>query len=195
MRRLCFGGSFNPIHHGHLLCARAVAETAGFDRVALIPNAISPLKLDAPQLAPAHHRVAMCRLAVEGDELFEVEDLELTRPGPSYTIDTARELLRRGWGQVHWLIGSDAVPLLSKWHEPDALLNEVTFVVMARPGHPLDRASLPPPLQQVYDNLVPVKQVEISATETRSRATAGRSIRYLVPPAVADYITRHGLYR
>lgn len=195
MGRLCFGGSFNPIHHGHLIGARAVAERAGFDRIVLIPNAISPLKLAASQLAAPHHRLAMCRLAVEGDPLFEVDDLELARPGPSYTIDTARELRRRGWQTVHWLIGADAVPTLPKWHEPDALLNEVAFVVIARPGHALSRAGVPPAVAHLMDRQVETPQIEISSTEVRSRVTAGRPIRYLVPQAVADYIAHHRLYR
>jgi len=195
MRRLCFGGSFNPIHHGHLLCARAAAEAAGFERIVLIPNSMSPLKLGANEVAAPEHRLAMCRLAVKGDDGFEVEDLELSRPGPSYTIDTARQLRRQGWDRVHWLIGADMVALLPKWHEPDALLKEVDFVVMARPGHPIPRSALPPAVQQLSDNLVRVKQIEISSTEVRSRVMAGKSIRYLVPPAVGDYIARHGLYR
>src|SRR5215204_3176269 len=100
MRRLCFGGSFNPIHHGHLICARAAAEAAGFERVVLIPSALPPHKLDDTELASSTDRLAMCRLAVEGDPWFEVEDIELIRKGPSYTIDTARELRRRGWPDV-----------------------------------------------------------------------------------------------
>src|SRR5678815_1912728 len=102
MRKLCFGGSFNPIHHAHLICARAVAEARRFDRVVLVPSALPPHKLRADQLAPPEHRLAMCRLAAEGDRLFEVSDLELTRTGPSYTIDTARELKRQGWDAVAW---------------------------------------------------------------------------------------------
>ena len=82
MRRLCFGGSFNPIHDGHLIGARAVAEAAGFDRIVLIPSALPPHKLGTNRTAPAEHRLAMCLLAVEGDPMFEVDDLELTRKGP-----------------------------------------------------------------------------------------------------------------
>ena len=195
MRRLCFGGSFNPIHHGHLICARAAAEAGGFDRVVLIPNALSPFKLESTNVAGPEHRLQMCRLAIEGDPLFDVDDLELTRPPPSYTIDTARELRRRGWSEVHWLIGADAVPLLPNWHESDALLNEVSFVVMARPGHPLRVDALPARFKQFIDKTVEVEQIEISSTQVRSRVTAARSIRYFVPPLVEEYITRHGLYR
>src|SRR5215210_7294765 len=97
MRTLCFGGSFNPIHHGHLLCARAVAEREGFDRVELIPSAQPPHKAGtAFDMAPAEDRLAMCRLAIEGTKLFAVNDIELRRSGPSYTVDTARQLKAQG---------------------------------------------------------------------------------------------------
>lgn len=195
MRRLCFGGSFNPIHHGHLIGARAVAEAAGFDRVLLIPSSLPPHKLGASAMAPAGHRLAMCRLAVEGDSMFDVDDLELTRKGRSYTIDTARQLRGRGWQEVHWLIGADTVPLLPEWHEPDALLHEVSFVVMERPGYDLDWASLPAPLQSLRANVVGGPRIEISASDIRRRVAAGRSIRYLTPPAVENYLLRNGLYR
>ena len=194
MRRLCFGGSFNPIHHGHLIGARAVAEAAGFDHVVLVPSAFPPHKLRATGMAPAEHRLAMCRLAVEGDGAFEVNDLELTRTGPSYTIDTARELRREGWNEVHWLIGADTVPLLPQWHEPDKLLDEVAFVVMARPGYDLDWSTLPGRLRSLRDKVVEAPRVEISSSDIRRRIAEGRSIRYLTPPLVADYLLRHRLY-
>ena len=194
MRCLCFGGSFNPIHHGHLIGARAVAEAAGFDQVILIPSALPPHKLGASAMAPAEHRLAMCRLAVEGDSMFEVDDLELTRKGPSYTIDTARHLRARGWQEVHWLIGADTVPLLPEWHEPDALLNEVSFVVMARPGHEIQWEKLPPALRTLRSNVVSAPLIDIRATELRRRVAAGQSIRYLTPPPVCDYIAARRLY-
>ena len=194
MRRICFGGSFNPVHHGHLICARAVAEAAGFDRVVLIPNALSPLKLTNETASPVH-RLAMCRLAVQGDETFEVDDVELARGGSSYTIDTAREICRRGWEEVHWLVGADMVNLLPKWHEPDALLREVAFVLMARPGHPIDWAGLPPNVQHLRDRVIEAPLIQISATEIRRRVSSGLPIDYLTPPAVCDYIAANGLYR
>ena len=86
MRTLCFGGSFNPVHHGHLICARAVAEAAGYDRVLLIPNQQSPHKSEVANIAPAGVRVELCRLATAGDPLFAVDDCEAVRPGPSYTV-------------------------------------------------------------------------------------------------------------
>lgn len=194
MRRLWFGGSFNPIHHGHLLGARAAAEAAGFDRVVLVPSALPPHKLGAKEMASAEHRLAMCRAAVEGDERFEVDDLELARTGPSYTVDTARQLRRRGWTEVPWLIGADTVPMLPQWHESDALLAELTFVVMGRPGHDLDWPSLPDKVRALRDKVVSGPQIEISASDIRRRVATGRPIRYLTPPAVESYIRVNSLY-
>src|SRR5258708_2030807 len=97
MHRLCFGGSFNPVHHGHLICARAVAEAKGFDKVVLIPASPPPHKPENAEIAPPEHRLAMCRLATQGCDLFEVNDLEFRRQGPSFTLDTARELRNAGW--------------------------------------------------------------------------------------------------
>src|SRR5690242_6189365 len=112
MRRLCFGGSFNPIHQAHLICARAVAEARGFDVVVLVPSAQPPHKTSWPgDMAGAHDRLEMCRRAIadggkSGGVRFEVDDLELRRTGPSYTIDTAAELRARGWERLDWLIGA-----------------------------------------------------------------------------------------
>src|SRR4029450_9924881 len=101
MAKLCFGGTFNPIHHGHLICSRAVAEASGFDQVVLIPNSFHNLrpKLARPEHGQVHpeHRLEMCRRAAMGSSFFEVDDLEIHRPGPSYTFDTMLELKRRGW--------------------------------------------------------------------------------------------------
>lgn len=195
MLTLCFGGSFNPIHHGHLLCAQAAAEAGGFDRVMLIPAAVPPHKAVGPDLASAEHRLAMCRLAVAETGLFVVDDLELRRPGPSYTLETARELRRRGFEKVHWLIGGDCVAQLPRWHDPASLACEVDFVVMARPGFAIDVASLPPMFSHLAKSVVAVPQIEISATAIRRRVAEQRSIDYMTPPGVRDYIRHHNLYK
>src|SRR5579864_6055283 len=116
MGTLYFGGSFNPIHYGHLICARAVAEASGSDRLVLIPTAQSPHKPGFGDAAPAIHRLQMCRLAVKEQPLFEVSDIELGRGGPSYTIDTAAELATRGEHPIRWLIGADMLLDLPHWH-------------------------------------------------------------------------------
>ena len=194
MRTLCFGGSFNPVHHGHLACAQAVAEAAGFDRVVLIPNQQSPHKAGVAETAPAAHRVALCRLAVAGDPLFAVDDLETARPPPSYTIDTVRQLKRADGSPVHWLIGADQVASLPLWHEADALLAEAKFVVMARPGWTFDWTALPPPFRPLRDAVVTAPLLQISSTDLRRRLREGRSIRYLTPDAVVNYLHQHRLY-
>ncbi len=113
LRTLYYAGSFNPIHHGHLICARAVAEAGGFGKVVILPSAQNPFK--AVVEADGADRLAMCKLAVEGEELFQVSDLELTRGGPSFTVDTVRILRERGDGEVCWLIGADQISGLPKW--------------------------------------------------------------------------------
>ena len=194
MRKLCFGGSFNPIHHGHLICARAVAEAKRFDRVVLIPTALSPHKLRADELAAPEQRLAMCRLAVEGDPFFEVSDLELTRAGPSYTIDTARQLKRQGWDRVAWLVGADMVAILPNWHQPLDLLREVELMLIARPGWSFNWDSLPEPYRQLQTQVVEAPLIDLSATTIRRRVAEGRSIRYLTPDPVCQYIAVRHLY-
>jgi nicotinate-nucleotide adenylyltransferase len=196
MKTLCLGGSFNPIHHGHLICARAAAEARGFGRVLLIPSGQPPHKPDDPQLASPEHRLRMCQLAASATASFDVADLELFRSGPSFTIDTAQELRRRhGFDAVHWLIGADMVNFLPKWHQPLQLMKEVEFIIMARPGVTIDWSQLPPEYQQLRSNLVVVPQIDISATELRSRIRANLPIDFLTPPSVVDYIRNNNLYR
>lgn len=195
MTRLWFGGSFNPIHHGHLICARAVAEARGFDKVVLVPSYQPPHKALSQDIAPAEDRLAMCRLATAGSGLFDVEDLEIRRGGPSFTIDTVRELKRRGNSQVHWLVGADMARILPQWHEPAALLAETRLVLMARPGWTMDWAELPPAHRELQRDVVTAPLIQISATEIRARVGAGRSIEYLAPEAVVRYIAERELYR
>ena len=195
MRRLILGGSFNPIHHGHLACSRAVAEAMGFGRVTLIPTAQPPHKAEAATLADAAHRVAMLRVSTAGDGLFDVDEIEMGRAGPSFTIDTAAELARRGEGPIHWLIGADMLLYLPKWHRVDELLTQVNFVIMARPGWPIDWAKLPANLQRLQANVVEAPLMSITASNIRERVSRGLPIRYLTPDPVCEYIAHHGLYR
>lgn len=195
MAILCFGGSFNPIHHGHLVCARAAAERLGFEGVLLIPSAQPPHKPDQTQLADAKDRLAMCRLATDGDKFFTVNDLELKRKGPSYTLDTVRQLKSAGWPAVSWLIGADMVNFLPNWHKPLELIEEASLIVMARPGWQFDWGSLGRPYQALRQNVVEVPQIQISATDIRQRVATGLPITYLTPPAVCQYIAKNGLYR
>lgn len=194
MATLCFGGSFNPIHHGHLICARAAAERGGYDSVLFIPAAQPPHKPDVSHLADPLHRLAMCRVAVEGLGGLELSDIELTRGEPSYTISTARELKNQGWNEVHWLIGADMLNYLPKWHEPEALLREVNFVIMARAGWNFEWENLPLSYQALKERVVEVPQIEISATDIRQRVAGGLPIDFLTPARVVDYIREQRLY-
>lgn len=196
MRRLCFGGSFNPVHHGHLICARAIAEAAGFDRVVLIPSARPPHKPEAYELASGEDRLEMCRLAASVEpEVFEVSDIEIGRGGASYTIETVRALKRAGWGEVHWLIGADMLMDLPQWREPEALLREVEFVVMGRPGWVMDWSRLPAEYRALEERVYSAPLIDISATEVRARVKRGESIHFLTPSMVVEFVARRGLYR
>jgi nicotinate-nucleotide adenylyltransferase len=138
----------------------------------------------------------MCQAVSRADPIFEVDSLELNRTGPSYTIDTVRELVRRGASRpVSWLIGADMLQILPKWHRPADLLREVHFVIARRPGSVIDWLSLPPEFRHLEANVVKAPLLQISATEIRRRVAEGRSIRYLVPPEVEQYIAEHRLYR
>jgi nicotinate-nucleotide adenylyltransferase len=195
MKTLCFGGSFNPVHHGHLICARQAAEAGGFDALTLIPSANPPHKAASGDVAPPEHRVRMCRLAVQGAGLFNVDDLETRRSGPSYTIDTVRALLSGSTGQrVSWLIGADMVRSLPSWHEPDALLAHVDFVILARPGWSFDWDILPERFRRLRANVVEAPLIQISATDIRRRVRAGLPIDFLTPAPVVEYIRSTGIY-
>jgi nicotinate-nucleotide adenylyltransferase len=193
-RTLCFGGSFNPVHHGHLITARAVAEAAGYSKVLLIPSSQPPHKTANADIAPADHRLAMCNVAVADDPLFAVSDIELRRTGPSYTIDTIRQLKQDGWTTVHWLIGADMLQILPKWRQPLDLLAEAHFIIMARPGSSLDWSTLPKEFRHLQQHVVSTPLLQISATDIRRRVRSDLPISYLVPDAVRDYIYHHHLY-
>lgn len=178
------GGSFDPIHHGHLLTARALREQLALDQVRLIPAAEQPFKTGRHG-ASAEHRAAMAELAV-GDELGLVVDrLEVERPGPSYTVDTV-EQYRARWpeAQLTLLLGSDAAAEFPSWRKPERIRELVEVVVFTRVGSPDGESA----------SVVKVPCIDISATEVRARVRGGRSIRYLVPDGVAAYIEKHGLY-
>ena len=178
-----YGGTFDPVHHAHLILARDAIETLGLDKVILVPAAISPLKKAAP-VAGGEVRLAMLKAAIKGEPEFEVDECELLRPPPSYTIDTVEEV-RQGHKHtaIYCLIGEDNAQTLKKWHRFDELEKMVNFVILDRKGQP-STSSYP-----VID-----RKIDISATEIRMRVASRRSIRYLVPPAVEEIIRREKLY-
>ena len=192
---LCFGGSFNPIHNGHLLTAQSVFRSCRYDQVLLIPSAQPPHKPDTSDLAPASDRLAMCRLAAATMPGFDVSDIETRRSGPSYTIDTVLELQSAGFGSpIHWLIGADMLMYLPKWHRVEDLLKQVHFVLIARPGWTIDFSKLPKTFHHLTAQIVPALSIDISATDIRRRVKNGEPIHDLVPPPVAEYIAAHRLY-
>lgn len=194
-RPLVVGGTFDPVHHAHLIVARAAAEQLDADRVLLIPCAQSPLKTQLTSTAPAHHRLEMLRLAVRGDPLFEILAIELQRPPPSYSYDTARQLFELGYPKPYWLIGADQLMALTAWHRAEELVRLVDFVVAPRPGIDLRQLQLPDNLRPAARQLLRLPTFDLSATDIRDRVARHKPIRYLVPDPVADYIHQHGLYR
>ncbi len=184
MRIGVFGGSFDPVHHGHLIAASCLREALALDRVHLVVARQQPLKQGRHRAAP-EDRASMVELAVEGAPEMIVDRQELCRPEPSYTVDTLRTLRRtHPEAELVLLLGADAAGELDHWHEPGEVRRLARLAVFRRGD---ERDSDP--------SAVSVPRVDISSTEIRLRVAAGRSIRYWVPDAVADYIAQHGLYR
>ena len=184
-----FGGSFDPVHTGHVLVAQAALEELQLARLILIPTACSPFKLDQ-QPTPANQRLAMLRLAFAGKNLCEVDDLEIKRGGASYTIDTVRHFTKEFVGaKLFYLIGADNVPNLAKWRDAGELAKLVEFVVIPRPGDV--PVPLPAPFVGRYLNGFPFG---VSASQIRARAKAGLPLEPLVPSAVAQFISNNRLY-
>jgi len=194
------GGSFNPVHLGHLVAAQDARERFDLDQVWFLPCARSPLK-GAATLAPDAHRLAMLRLALAGNPWASVCDLELERGGISYTVDTVRELQRRHPNaDFYFIVGTDALADLHQWREIETLLTLCRFVAIQRPGWEpeamtAERLRLPPPWpERLRAAIRPGHAIGISSTEIRARAAEGRSLRYLAPDAVIAYIAQQALY-
>lgn len=191
MRIGVMGGTFDPVHIAHLVLAQQALEQLGLDKVLFIPAGDPWRKSDRdPTLAV--HRLAMTRLAVEDNESFEVDDMEVRRQGPTYTIETLTHLRNRydADDELFLLLGEDALADLPNWHEPEGIAEAATIVVAARP----DVASPQVPATRGRIVHIEMPLLEVSSTELRERARQGRSVRYLVPDAVIDYIEAHGLY-
>ena len=185
MRLGVFGGTFDPVHVGHLAIAHAALESIPLDRILFVPARRSPLKDSAP-VAEAEDRLAMLELAVSGEPRFSVSRAELERDGPSYTVDTLERLA--GEDQLFLIVGTDAAADLGRWKSPERIAALATIAVAERPGAPAmaaDRAVV------AFD----APRLDISSRELRARAARGRSLRYLVPDAVWRYIEHRGLYR
>jgi nicotinate-nucleotide adenylyltransferase len=184
-----YGGSFDPIHHGHVLVGQAALEELQLERLFFIPAARSPFKPEQ-QPAPCELRLAMIRLALAGRTDCEVDEVEIQRGGTSFTVDTVRYFAQRFPGaKLFYLVGADNVPGLPKWREAEALAKLAEFVVIPRPGDA--PVPLPPPFQGQYLKGFPFG---VSASQIRARVKAGQVIEPLVPPAVAEVIRNNQLY-
>lgn len=183
-----FGGSFDPIHLGHLIAAEKAREQLELDQVRFVPAARQPFKVEGHE-ADARHRVEMVRLAIEGNPHFALDLREIERGGVSYTVDTLRELkAEHPSDRLFLILGADAARDLGKWHEAAVLPQLAAVVVVRRPGVEL-------PAEGGISAVVSAPGIDISATEIREAVRQGRSIRYLVPRPVEEYIAAHGLYR
>jgi len=179
-----FGGTFDPIHHGHLVLAREARETFDLDVVKFIPASASPHKMTQIS-APPEARLEMLRSALNSEPGFECDMMELERPAPSYTVETIERLsVEDETAQFFYLIGDDNLSQLPTWHRFEDLSQMVQFVVLNRTGSNLEHS---------YPMIG--RRLDISATEIRARVAASRSIRYLVPPAVEEIIRKRQLYR
>lgn len=185
-----FGGTFDPPHVGHLVVARDAAERLGLDRLLLVVAARPPHKPTAGR-TPPEIRLEMVRVAVAGDGVLEASDAELERPGPSYMVETLRELADRSGATLFLLIGVDQWREIRTWKDAREIGRLATIAVLARGGE--DPASIDPGVGLSYEP-VPVTRIDVSSSEIRARVREGRSIRYLVPAAVEEIIRSRALY-
>ena len=197
MRLGILGGTFNPVHLGHLICAQEAHLQLRLDRVLLIPAARSPHKPFDEDDPGAEHRLSLCRLAVAGDERLQVSPIEVERPGPSYTVDTLRELhSREPDSELYLIVGGDVAAGLPTWQEPEQVLALARLAVATRRGTP--RRSIDEALGGLRGGeraaFFEMPTIEISSTDIRRRVQSQAPIRYLVPDAVAQYIDEHRLY-
>ncbi|OPY75983.1 MAG: putative nicotinate-nucleotide adenylyltransferase [Syntrophorhabdus sp. PtaU1.Bin153] len=209
MRVGIFGGTFDPIHVGHLRAAEEVRELFSLSRIYFIPACVPPHKRDQ-QISRIDDRLMMAGLAIKGNRFFKVSDIEAKRDGISYSIDTITAI-EATFGNVYFLVGADAFSEIDTWHRYTDLFSHTDFVVMVRPGHggASGLAMFPPSVRQdmmVVDErtfehvsgkrtyVQPITQLDISATKIRRYVAEGKSIKYLVSPAVEAYIARQSLY-
>jgi nicotinate-nucleotide adenylyltransferase len=186
------GGSFDPVHLGHLLAARDACEHGGLDRVFFVPAARTPLKASAAR-ASAADRLDLLRAAIVGEPRFAVSDHEIRRGGVSYTIDTVRHFRVEFPGaRLHWIVGADQLARLPQWREIDALTRLAAFIVLDRPGVAAESPSGLPHLRMRHCR---GHHLALSSTELRARVRRGQPIDWLTPHKVVELIRQRGLYR
>ncbi len=198
MRVGIFGGTFDPVHVGHLIAAERATELLDLDEMLFVPAGQPWFKAGEP-VTDAEHRLNMVRLAVESNPRFSVSDVEVARPGPSYTVDTLAQLHEDMPQDTEFflVLGLDALAEMHRWRRPERVFELATVVGVSRPGAEFDSAILrdifPSAAERVI--MLDVPMVDVGATELRRRAAEGSSLRYLVPDGVERYIREHGLYR
>ncbi|QDB79754.1 nicotinate-nucleotide adenylyltransferase [Georgenia sp. 311] len=184
------GGTFDPIHHGHLVAASEVADVFSLDQVLFVPTGEPVFKQDR-EVTAAEHRYLMTVIATASNPRFNVSRVDIDRPGLTYTIDTLREL-RSTYpdAELFFITGADVLPEILRWKDADELWSLAHFVGVNRPGHHLDDTGLP----SSGVSLMEVPAMAISSTDCRDRVRAGMPVWYLVPDGVVQYIHKHGLY-
>jgi nicotinate-nucleotide adenylyltransferase len=186
------GGTFDPIHHGHLVAASEVGHAFNLDEVIFVPTG-QPWQKNGRKVSPAEDRYLMTVIATASNPRFSVSRVDIDRPGETYTIDTLRDLRAQRGPDVEFffITGADALTKMISWRDWDELFSMAQFVGCTRPGHRLSVASLPP--ERV--SLIEIPALAISSTECRDRVRAGQPIWYLVPDGIVQYISKRGLYR
>lgn len=185
------GGTFDPIHHGHLVAASEVQDVFGLDEVIFVPTATQPFKSGREVTAP-EHRYLMTNVATASNPKFSVSRVDIDRGGTTYTIDTLRDLAgQRPGAEFYFITGADALKQIIQWKDSDQLLDMARFVGVTRPGHQLSIGDLP--AERV--SLLEITAMAISSTEIRARVARRAPIWYLVPDGVVQYIAKYGLYR
>jgi len=185
------GGTFDPIHHGHLVAAAAVADYFALDEVVFVPTG-QPWQKEGRDVSAAEDRYLMTVIATASNPRFSVSRVDIDRPGQTYTIDTLRDLrAERGTeAEFYFITGADALSEILTWRDPEALFELAHFVGCTRPGHTLSDPGLP----GARVSLIEVPALAISSTDCRERVEVGRPIQYLVPDGVVQYIAKRGLY-
>ena len=189
------GGTFDPVHHGHLVAASEVAHLFHLDEVVFAPTGQPWQKRDRP-VTPSEDRYLMTVIATASDPRFRVSRVDVDREGPTYTVDTLRDLRAEYAGdgrevELFFITGADALSSIAGWRDPDELLELAHFVGVTRPGHPLTDHGLP----SGSVTLVEIPALAISSTDCRARVARGEPIRYLVPDGVREYVAKRGLYQ
>jgi nicotinate-nucleotide adenylyltransferase len=185
------GGTFDPIHHGHLVAASEVATLYDLDEVIFVPTG-EPWQKSERRVSPAEHRYLMTVIATASNPRFWVSRVDIDRPGPTYTIDTIRDIAeQRPGAELFFITGADALAQILSWKDAETALKLARFVGVTRPGYELSDAHLPADAVTVVD----VPAMAISSSDCRDRVAAGQPVWYLVPDGVVQYINKHGLYR